>query len=432
MHRVGFGDCFLLSFTYPEPLDDGRNERHVLIDFGSVSLPQGLKLSSVAEAIRARTGGALDVVVLTHRHRDHLSAFGSNEIASLLQATAPPRHVVRPWTEDPDADETFTGGGGPGADSLKFVKALSDAHGFAQTIAEELVDDSRRGLAGDLHQLAFAQLTNQAAITTLDGWAGTTGEYLHYGAPSRIGEFVPGVAVKVLGPPTIEQHAAITSERSSDPAEFWMRYRSLVGDLPADALAAVGSQAPSPGSRGAPAALLSDLGPTRWLTSRLDREQLGSFLRIVRLMDDALNNTSVILLFEIEGAGGPRRLLFGGDAQIENWEYALKLADAKANRDLLRQVDLYKVGHHGSRNATPRTLFGLWTEPETLEHPMVSMMSTKSGVYGAGDTAVPRETLVTALTDRMTMFDSEPLDATWIEVSVETAASGPFTETARG
>ena len=54
------------------------------------------------------------------------------------------------------------------------------------------------------------------------------------------------------------------------------------------------------------------------------------------------------------GSGGTTRLLFGGDAQIENWEYALKFAPDKAdNLDRLRLVDLYKVGHHGSHNGTP-------------------------------------------------------------------------------
>src|SRR5207245_10849714 len=67
MHCVGFGDCFLLSFTYPEPLEDNRAERHVLIDFGSVSLPAGWKdLGQVAGAINARTGGQIDAVVVTH------------------------------------------------------------------------------------------------------------------------------------------------------------------------------------------------------------------------------------------------------------------------------------------------------------------------------------------------------------------------------
>ena len=45
-------------------------------------------------------------------------------------------------------------------------------------------------------------------------------------------------------------------------------------------------------------------------------------LAIVRILDGALNNTSLILLFEVGG----KRLLFPGDAQIENWSYALHAA----------------------------------------------------------------------------------------------------------
>ena len=40
---------------------------------------------------------------------------------------------------------------------------------------------------------------------------------------------------------------------------------------------------------------------------------------MLRSMDDELNNTSLILLFEIGG----KKLLFPGDTQWENWEYAL-------------------------------------------------------------------------------------------------------------
>ena len=70
---------------------------------------------------------------------------------------------------------------------------------------------------------------------------------------------------------------------------------------------------------------------------------------------------------------GDRRLLFCGDAQIENWEYALTFApDRLAVLELLRGVDLYKVGHHGSRNATPRTLFNLWNEAATRNRAMVA------------------------------------------------------------
>src|ERR1700738_2664527 len=61
-YHVGFGDCFLLSFQYPD-----RKERHVLIDFGSTGVPPGTKLSKrmldIANDIKRRSKGKLHAVV---------------------------------------------------------------------------------------------------------------------------------------------------------------------------------------------------------------------------------------------------------------------------------------------------------------------------------------------------------------------------------
>ena len=51
-YNVGFGDCFLLSFDY------GGSERHVLIDFGSTGLPEGVpatRMMDIANQIKERT-----------------------------------------------------------------------------------------------------------------------------------------------------------------------------------------------------------------------------------------------------------------------------------------------------------------------------------------------------------------------------------------
>ena len=69
------------------------------------------------------------------------------------------------------------------------------------------------------------------------------------------------------------------------------------------------------------------------------------------MLDQAMNNTNLILLFEI----GAKKFLFSGDAQIENWTYALKaVPDVERVRELVADVGVYKVGHHGSLNATRR------------------------------------------------------------------------------
>ena len=183
---------------------------------------------------------------------------------------------------------------------------------------------------------------------------------------------------------------------------------------------------------GAPTATDERLvGPARWLVERLQAPQLRSLLRIVTALDHAMNNTSVILLIQ----AGDRRLLFCGDAQIENWEYALSFApDRQAVLELLRGVDLYKVGHHGSRNATPRTLFNLWNEAATRDRAMVALMSTKKGVFPGtpgSNTEVPRETLVTALGQRMkplsSTMDLQP-GVSHVEVAAPAFGDAEFTE----
>jgi hypothetical protein len=125
--------------------------------------------------------------------------------------------------------------------------------------------------------------------------------------------------------------------------------------------------------------------------------------------------------------------LFGGDAQIENWEYALRAApDHPHNLALLREVDVYKVGHHGSRNATPRTLFKLWEESATRDRPMYALMSTKAGVHGKTEaTKVPRKTLVAAIDTRMTAerflkTTDLPRNSWYVELKADLTAGKAF------
>jgi hypothetical protein len=122
-------------------------------------------------------------------------------------------------------------------------------------------------------------------------------------------------------------------------------------------------------------------------------------------------------------------MLFPGDAQIENWRYTLdRLGDDPDLRDKLAGIDLYKVGHHGSRNATPRTLHTLWTQRPADAPPMTALMSTRSEVHGKTPaTAVPRDTLVEALRQvaQLLSTDQLPANQPFVEV-VADASRGPF------
>jgi len=106
------------------------------------------------------------------------------------------------------------------------------------------------------------------------------------------------------------------------------------------------------------------------------------------------------VLFTCKG----KKLLFVGDAQWGNWSYwlygkAVSGTDpgitARA-RDILGSIDFYKVGHHGSTNATPIPVVG------ALNKNCAAMCSTATGAYGKPEkkTEVPRTALMDALEAR--------------------------------
>jgi hypothetical protein len=422
MYQVGFGDCFLLLFDYNQALADRRRQRSMLIDFGSSHGPAEGKLDSqkVAQQIAADCGAKLDVVVVTHRHKDHLSGFGHSKAGPIIEGLNPTL-VVRPWTEDPDLEHNASGPS-LGPRSVSFRRALAESQAFVETVVN-IIPTSARGLAGELRELALEELKNQAAIERLDRMAaGAKGRYVFAGLDPGIEEVIPGIKVRILGPPTLEQSPDIETAADTHE-EFWMLYRSL--------LEAGGRDGAVPTTLASGDAEGLDLdsvtpGPARWLAERLARHQLHSIFRVVRRVDDALNNTSVILLIE----AGNKRLLFPGDAQIENWKFTLDQFAARPDLEKrLSEVDLYKVGHHGSRNATPRSLFALWNQPETISRPMVGIMSTRPGVHGKTEaTAVPRASLVSALEQRMTLVSTHRLapESQVVELVAKTRGKKPF------
>src|SRR6476469_1656985 len=186
MYQVGFGDCFLLSFEYAGQAEPAR---HILIDFGTRQLAAGLNLADVAGEIDAVTGGGPDVVVLSHRHQDHMSGFGGSGTEAVVSRWQP-RLVVRSWTEDPDAPADAAG---PGGTQLR--AGLDQGLAFAQALSTEIAR-SARGVPGDLRELALAQLANQAALDQLSAWSqGGKGVYVNYGTPLALDEVIPGVQV---------------------------------------------------------------------------------------------------------------------------------------------------------------------------------------------------------------------------------------------
>ncbi len=407
MYQVGFGDCFLLSFDYsPKP------SRHVLIDCGSMASPKGTPsglIKRVATSIANTVGNDPFAVVATHRHADHVSGFdpGTNgKGAGAIIAALKPRFVVQPWTEDPDLPTDAKAPAARRGMALR-RKTLNDLNAVAEQIVQQYVSRLRRinasrAIAGQLDFIGQDNVKNRRAVENLMTMA--PNDYVHAGRTTRLTRFLPGVRVHVLGPPTIQQHDGVRKQRAQNTDEFWhLQARSLAMGaknnlVKADSLF---QGYPSVEGRHAPIS-------ARWLVNAMKTENAEQLLQLVRILDNAMNNTSLILLFEC----GDQKLLFPGDAQIENWEYALNKPSLKKH---LEQISVYKVGHHGSLNATPKSLWKIWfPDGSSGSNParrMVSLLSTLHGKHGSddNDTEVPRSKLVNALKDKTALKTTEAI-----------------------
>ncbi len=407
-YDVGFGDCFLLTFHYP------TRDRHLLIDFGTMRLPSGKTgtgdyLVRIADAIKADCGGKLDAVVATHRHQDHISGFerrggkGPGEIIRSLK----PAIVIQPWTEYPRAPKDATAPSRQG-----FTKTLLEMQNVAGNVvaaAKGLSGERFKAMRAQLDAIGMDNIANPDAVENLQKMA--PNRFVYHGSDSGLGRILPGVKVTVLGPPTVDQSSTIKGQRSTDADEFWHLTTRFWTRLAATKHAnARNSKSLFPGHPTGP--LPRSAG---WFKYYAMREQADSLLSIVRMLDKAMNNTSVVLLFEVAG----KLILFPGDAQYENWMYALGKPDI---RKKLADVNLYKVGHHGSLNATPKTLWNGFANKATSGKPgrLQTLLSTKEGVHGSPDrkTEVPRSSLLNALKDNSDLHNTEDFAADELRASV--------------
>lgn len=398
-YQVGFGDCFLLTFHYE------RMKRHVLIDFGSVGSsrmhPTGL--IRIAKDIQEQTEGKLHAVVATHRHRDHISGFATNRKGQGpgdIIAACRPDVVIQPWTEDPRARRNSVGPISR-SDKKAFVSSLQEMNGFSEAMLSVL-ERQKPVLGGRLlRQLSFLgedNITNKAAVQNLIRM-GKKHVYAHFGSKSGLEKILPGVKTLVLGPPTLRQSREISKQRPEDQAEFWhfqtSGMRFVVGEL----------SKTSQGKHLFPKAnRVSPPPEMKWWLDSMHNLWGDQVLEIVRSLDTVLNNTSLILFFDT----GSQKLLFPGDAQLENWRYALSKPRIVK---LLSQVDVYKVGHHGSLNATPKSLWNCFAKRSKGKGRgrLQTIISTEPYRHGSSlnNTEVPRRTLVNELRAESDYFTTE-------------------------
>ncbi len=390
MYRQGLGDCFLISFLgWAEP-------RHILIDCGViVGTPDGpARMRRVATDIQRASGGGLDLVVITHEHWDHVSGF--QQASDIFDGIAI-AEVWAAWTEnaaDPEAAQL---------DRARQRGLLALEAGIAQIGAAasdelrpvvELLGFSGIELGADGRTAQRTGRTRDARDYVLERGrrAGSVLRYLEPGdGPLDVADLAD-VRVYALGPPrgALLRKTGGSVQRGEVYGLFggtggsFVHFALGLADRPTELF---GDDAAVPlrlfdEGRGIDLAAIDRedwstleaftayfqpaADDPRWLPEPVDWRQIeDAGLRAAEALalqlDNATNNTSLVLAIELPDG---RVLLFPGDAQIGNW---LSWAELRWPRnatvgapgtvgvaDLLARTVLYKVGHHGSHNATLR------------------------------------------------------------------------------
>lgn len=387
MYNVGFGDCFLM--TLPDPV----RPRTVLIDCGRHVGTLGDEpdfwavVDQVVADLPLRNGKPyIDVLVMTHRHRDHVHGFSRRDVWSGVEVG----EMWMPWTE---------------SDTDPVAKALREQQEKSAALAVHALRAFGVKDSAPVMSIALNSVTNQAAMDTLAAFRCP----VHYlpeplrpqatcmtGSADTDTGLPAGVIVYVLGP----SRDTKTIKDLNPPAGA-----SYLRLLPAGArgIDEAPTEVPAPwGGRW-------DIEPSAYAT-RVDaaadeqgRDRIGDHLlrrdvlkdvarasfgdaeSLALSVDQALNGTSLVLLFEI----GPLLLLFCGDAQWGTWDAILR---HPAWTDKLSKVRFVKIGHHGSHNGTPVELV------ENFLHDSVAMVSVSPTAYKAkGWKQIPKKELLEAL-----------------------------------
>jgi hypothetical protein len=379
MYRVGFGDFFLLTLT------TAGTPLHILIDCGVHAGNLGSIGDAVADLAK-ETNQHLSLVVVTHRHADHISGFATcaKEFADFtVDAT------WMSWWDDPGSKVAARAQDALSALASQLQLSLSARTDEAGLEAREMAEN----ITGTLGATGGS---NAAALDMLrrPGFkhAPTPAYYKAGDTPVLPASLVKaGLSAQILGPPISPDLVSQMSKSSED------YLAALAGSVSDKKIEPFTEQWRVPKVT-LPAAALYPFKSVSEIRRQVLANQPEVLEAAAQKADNTINNQSLVILFKIRG----KNLLFVGDAQWGNWENFLygsatppgaETDILAASKQVLSSLDFYKVGHHGSTNASPIDAV------ESMRDGLVAMCSTQPGCYGNAKkgTEVPRGPLLDAL-----------------------------------
>jgi beta-lactamase superfamily II metal-dependent hydrolase len=425
MYRIGFGDFFLLTV----PTKSGPE--HILIDCGVHAGNIGSMDDCVKDLVK-ETGGKLALVIATHYHADHLSGFASNydDFAEF--------EVGGVWITnrlDPK-----------NAGAVKFhAQITSLAHQLRLRLGARTDPAGIQAIAKMQNalgvQLGAGEVGNAKALKLLTKGFKNKPPVFYYqgGDDPELPEALKGaITAQLLGPSPKDSEGTFSG--TDNKKEQYLAAAADEGLPGTDRFAPCEKEWPAT-SRDYPAAAFREYRTEKQIEKKhrglpaalegvLRAAQPDVLLAMADALDGTLNNQSLVILFTCQG----KKLLFVGDAQWGNWSYWLygkKVTGADPGitenaKEILGSIDFYKVGHHGSTNASPIPAVA------AINKKCVAMCSTETGFpkakrpYGDPEkgTEVPRTKLMDAL-EKQT--ENKLVRSDWIKVG-----DAPASPEARG
>jgi beta-lactamase superfamily II metal-dependent hydrolase len=371
------GDCFQLSFT------KAAKTTNILIDCGTFR-NSGVSKKRIEDVLKevykVTNKKALDVVVATHQHNDHVSGF-THSFTTFRKFGI--KEAWLSWLDDPKDPQAKK----IGKAHKNLAGALTQLAGMMPTPKKIVTDKDR--LIDRLKDISGFYLQGVAevprkGIENLKKMA----ERTSYLDPGQILE-VPGftskeIKVYVLGPPRNETDLYDINPSKDESYDKELGRMELSLNRYMSALSAIAGNderseynypfdqcmkiKKGEWDKMLDKEFLKEIKNETWRD--ISNEWLQSLESMALYLDTYTNNSSLVLAFEL--VKEKKVLLFVGDAQTGNWTSWKTIKWKKAGdgaavlEDLLSKTVLYKVGHHASHNATLKEALEKMTNPELV------------------------------------------------------------------